>query len=36
MTSNNAEWERGWLYLRNDESGLPPRTGKVMKEKADC
>jgi hypothetical protein len=19
MTSNNAEWERGWFYLRNDE-----------------
>jgi hypothetical protein len=24
MTSNNAEWERGWFYLRNDEVGLPP------------
>jgi hypothetical protein len=24
MTSNNAEWERGWLYLRNDSAGLPP------------
>jgi hypothetical protein len=24
MTSNNTEWERGWFYLRNDESGLPP------------
>jgi hypothetical protein len=32
MTSNNAEWERGWFYLRNDEPGLPPWTGK---EKAD-
>jgi hypothetical protein len=35
MTSNNAEWERGWFYLRNDEPGLPPWTGKVMREKAD-
>jgi hypothetical protein len=35
MTSNNAEWERGWSYLRNDEPGLPPWTGKVMREKAD-
>jgi hypothetical protein len=35
MTSNNAEWERGWFYLRNDESGLPPLTGKVVREKAD-
>jgi hypothetical protein len=24
MTSNNAEWERGWFYLRNDGTGLPP------------
>jgi hypothetical protein len=24
MTSNKAEWERGWLYLHNDELGLPP------------
>jgi hypothetical protein len=35
MTSNNAEWERGWFYLQNDEPGLPPYTGKVLKEKAD-
>jgi hypothetical protein len=26
MTSNNAEWEQGWFYLRNDEPGLPPPT----------
>jgi hypothetical protein len=24
MTSNNAEWERGWFYLCNDGAGLPP------------
>jgi hypothetical protein len=24
MTTNNAGWERGWFYLRNDEPGLPP------------
>jgi hypothetical protein len=35
MTSNNAEWERGWFYLRNEEPGLQPYTGKVLKEKAD-
>jgi hypothetical protein len=35
MTSNNAEWQRGWFYLRNDEPGLPPYTGKVLKEKAN-
>jgi hypothetical protein len=35
MTSNNAEWEWGCFYLRNDESGLSPYIGKVVKEKAD-
>jgi hypothetical protein len=35
MTSNNVEWEWGWFYFRNDEPGLPPYTGKVLKEKAD-
>jgi hypothetical protein len=24
MTTNNAGWERGWIYLRNNEPGLPP------------
>jgi hypothetical protein len=24
MTSNNAEWERGWFYLCNDDADLPP------------
>jgi hypothetical protein len=23
MTSNNAEWERGWFYVRKDGPGLP-------------
>jgi hypothetical protein len=35
MTSNNAERERVWFYLRNDEPGLPSYTSKVLKEKAD-
>jgi hypothetical protein len=35
MTSNNAEWERGWFYLRNAEPDLPPWSGKVVREKAD-
>jgi hypothetical protein len=35
MTSNNAEWERGWFYLRNDGAGLPPYSSKVLKERAD-
>jgi hypothetical protein len=28
MTSNNAEWEREWFYLRNDGVGLPPTPGR--------
>jgi hypothetical protein len=24
MTTNNAEWERGWFYLRNDGPDHPP------------
>jgi hypothetical protein len=35
MTSNNGEWEQGRFYLRNDGPGLPPYTGKVLKEKTD-
>jgi hypothetical protein len=23
MTSNNADWEKGWFYLRNDGASLP-------------
>jgi hypothetical protein len=35
MTSNNAEWERGWFYLRNEGAGLPSYSGKVLKDRAD-
>jgi hypothetical protein len=31
MTTNNAGWERGWFYLRNDEPGLPPYIGLVLR-----
>jgi hypothetical protein len=27
MTTNNADWEQGWFYLRNAEPGLPPTLG---------
>jgi hypothetical protein len=33
MTTNNADWERGWFYLRNTEPDLPPYTGKVLRER---
>jgi hypothetical protein len=35
MTTNNAGWERGWFYLGNDEPGLPPYTGLVLRERPD-
>jgi hypothetical protein len=35
MTSNNAEWEKGRFYLRNEGAGLPPYTSKVLKAKTD-
>jgi hypothetical protein len=36
MTSNNADWEEGWFYLRNDGVDLQPYTGKVLMGKADA
>jgi hypothetical protein len=33
MMTNNADWERGWFYLRNAKPGLPPYTGKVLLER---
>jgi hypothetical protein len=33
MTTNNADWERGWFYLCNAEPGLPPFTDKVLRER---
>jgi hypothetical protein len=32
MTTYNSDWEWGCLYLRNAEPGLPPYTGKVLRE----
>jgi hypothetical protein len=28
MTSNNADQERGWFYLRNADPGLPPTSAR--------
>jgi hypothetical protein len=36
MTSNNADWEKGWFYLCNDGAGLPPFTRKVLMGKTDA
>jgi hypothetical protein len=31
MTTNNADWERGWFYLRNAEPGLPPTPARCSR-----
>jgi hypothetical protein len=36
MTSNNADWEKGWFYLCNDGVVLPQYIGKVLREKPDA
>jgi hypothetical protein len=36
MTSNNADWEKGWFYLHNDGAVLPPYTEKVLMAKSDA
>jgi hypothetical protein len=35
MTSNNADWKKGWFYLRNDGTCLPLYTRKVLMAKTD-
>jgi hypothetical protein len=30
MTSNNAYWEKGWFYLRNDGAGHPPTPTRFL------
>jgi hypothetical protein len=33
IMTNNAGWERGWFYLRNNKPDLPPYTGLVLRER---
>jgi hypothetical protein len=35
MTSNKANWEKGWFYLCYNGGSLPPYTGKVLLAKTD-
>ena len=30
LTSSNRRWYSSWFYLRNDDGGLPPYTGRVV------
>lgn len=33
MTSNDANWKKGWFYLRNTSGWPPTYTGKVLTER---
>ena len=30
LASSNRRWYNSWFYLRNDDGGLPPYTGRVV------
>ena len=30
LASTNRRWYTSWFYLRNDDDGLPPYTGRVV------
>ena len=30
--SSNRRWYNSWFYLRNDDSGLPPYTGRIVED----
>jgi hypothetical protein len=35
MTTNNRDWDKAWLYLRNDNERHPAYTGKILTERPD-
>jgi len=35
LTSNHAQWDSQWFYLRNDDGLLPNYTGQLIKERPD-
>jgi len=32
LASSNRRWYTSWFYLRNDDSGLPPYTGRIVED----
>jgi hypothetical protein len=36
MTTNNADWERGWFLPPQRRARPPPYTGKVLRQRAPC
>ena len=32
LVSTNRRWYTSWFYLRNDDSGLPPYTGRIVED----
>ena len=35
MTTNNAGWDRGWFYQRNNGGLLPAFTNKVLRKRSE-
>ena len=32
LASTNRRWYTSWFYLRNDDGGLPPYTGRIVED----
>ena len=32
LASSNRRWYTSWFYLRNDDGGLPPYTGRIVED----
>ena len=35
LSSSNRHWYDSWFYLRNDDGGLPPYTGRVVESQPE-
>ena len=35
LTSSNRGWYNNWFYLRNDDGGFPPYTGRIVESQPE-
>ena len=35
LASSNRGWYNSWFYLRNDDNGFPPYTGRVVESQLE-
>jgi len=35
LASSHRRWYTSWFYLRNDDGGLPPYTGRIMESQPE-